>query len=54
MTLVALTFAIGLNVDLLLGTFHGMGQHVEFAGIDGVTYNGKVRMRIGLLRMDGY
>ena len=42
MTLIALAFAIGLNVDLLLGTFHGMGQHVEFAGKDGVTYNGKV------------
>ena len=42
LTLVALVFAIGLNIDLLLGTFHGMGQHVEFAGMDGVQYNGQV------------
>ena len=42
MTLVALIFAIGLNVDLILATFHGLGQHVEFVGSDGVTFDGKV------------
>jgi hypothetical protein len=42
LTVVALAFVIALNVDLLMGTFHGLGQHVEFAGMDGVMYIGKV------------
>ena len=45
MTLLALVSAIGLNVDLLLATFHGLGQHVEFVGADGVTFGGKVSRR---------
>lgn len=45
LALVSLAFAIGLNVDLVLATFHGMGQHVEFVGMEAVTYNGKVGRR---------
>ncbi|KAG8528784.1 uncharacterized protein KY384_006472 [Bacidia gigantensis] len=39
---VALVFSIGLNVDLLLGVAHGLGQHAEFAGIKDVVYGAKV------------
>ena len=42
LTVVALAFAIALNVDLLMGTFHGLGQHVEFAGLNGVVFSSKV------------
>lgn len=42
MTLVALVIATGLNVDLLLETFHGLGQHLEFVGLKGLIYIGKV------------
>lgn len=42
LTMVALAFAIALNVDLLMATFHGLGQHVEFAGPDGVLMISKV------------